>query len=459
MKYSRVDGKVVLPQGLWLRYHGCNMYAMSSILATNMAAASDEEVVASETACGRGVYTSQSWEQAQQYAIPHRLPGSKVFTKTIALFVIPGASGVGGVGVWIKKTEAFWDQKKDGSWEGRPRWFLVPEKDVADRCWEEPGSKVIPFPELETRKDRRLSGIGDVPWTTSDGTTSNSSEDQSSVVHLAGFLVAQCSASDIRKMTCEGRGKMYFDGWDELLEPPVGRALSSWNDVAPREDGPTEAEKRKQSTHAKMAQRPRPSAGVFGDGSIAGDSPRTEGSAPSIQTQTYQDRTGDYKLGKIKKIPGKPLWLVYRFSGTNDYCLLCSKYSGASHEITERHLTRLTDVNYYIKAYQYPFEEWLFQNPTSEPPRSTLTSTEEQTATGPACPTRSQTGGQVATSASIPSCVLWLAYPEEKRASEQEGAELIHKICVKTARIIVGSPWMSTTAIWLVPGRPGYIVY
>ena len=318
---------------------------------------------------------------------------------------------------------------------------------------------MIPFPELETRKDRRLSGIGDVPWTTSDGTTSNSSEDQSSVVHLAGFLVAQCSASDIRKMTCESRWKMYFDGWDELLEPPVGRALSSWNDVAPREDGPTEAEKRKQSTQAKMAQRPRPSAGVFGDGSIAGDSPRTEGSAPSIQTQTYQDRTGDYKLGKIKKIPGKPLWLVYRFSGTNDYCLLCSKYSGASHEITERHLTRLTDVNYYIKAYQYPFEEWLFQNPTSEPPWSTLTSTEEQTATGPACPTRSQTGGQVATSVSIPSCVLWLAYPEEKRASEQEGAELIHKICVKTARIIVGSPWMSTTAIWLVPGRPGYIVY
>ena len=106
MKYSKVDGKVVLPQGLWLRYHGCNMYAMSSILATNMAAASDEEVVASETACGRGVYTSQSWEQAQQYAMPHRLPGSKVFTKTIALFVIPGASGVGGVGVWIKKTEA-----------------------------------------------------------------------------------------------------------------------------------------------------------------------------------------------------------------------------------------------------------------------------------------------------------------------------------------------------------------
>ena len=212
MKYSKVNGKVVLPQGLWLRYHACNMYAMSSILATNMAAASDEEVVASETACGRRVYTSQTWEKAQQYAIPHRLPGSKVFTKTIALFVIPGASGVGGVGVWIQRREALWEHKPDGTWEGRPRWFLVPRKDVADECWEEPGSKAIPFPALETRKDGRLSGVGEVPWTTSDGTTSNSSEDQSSVVHLAGFFVAQFSASDIRKMTCQSGEKCTLTG-------------------------------------------------------------------------------------------------------------------------------------------------------------------------------------------------------------------------------------------------------
>ena len=66
---------------------------------------------------------------------------------------------------------------------------------------------------------------------------------------------------------------MYFDGLDDLLEPPVGRALPSWYDVAPREGGPTEAEKRRQSIQAKAAQRPRPAAGVFGDGSATGDSP------------------------------------------------------------------------------------------------------------------------------------------------------------------------------------------
>ena len=138
------------------------------------------------------------------------------------------------------------------------------------------------------------------------------------MVHLAGIFVAQCSASDVRDMTCPRREKMYFDGWDELLEPPVGRALPSWNDVAPREGVPTDAEKRRQSIQAKAADRPRPTAGVFGDGSATGDSPRAEEMTPQIQTQTYQDKTGAYKLGKIKKSPGKALWLVHRVVGEDD---------------------------------------------------------------------------------------------------------------------------------------------
>ena len=142
MKYTKVNGKVELPQGLWLRYHGCNMYAMSSILATNMAAPSDQEVVSSETACGRGVYTSRCWEKATQYAIPHRLPGSSVFTKTIALFVVPGASGIGGVGVWKQQKRSVSDRIPDGSWGNRPRWFLVLEEDEADECWEKNGQRL-----------------------------------------------------------------------------------------------------------------------------------------------------------------------------------------------------------------------------------------------------------------------------------------------------------------------------
>ena len=97
------DGELVLPKGLWLRYHGCNLYALSSILATNMATPSDKTIRSSETACGRGVYTSRCWDKAAQYTIPHLPPESEVLTNAIALFVVPGASGVGGVGIWKQK--------------------------------------------------------------------------------------------------------------------------------------------------------------------------------------------------------------------------------------------------------------------------------------------------------------------------------------------------------------------
>ena len=158
----------------------------------------------------------------------------------------------------------------------------------------------IPYPELQGRTGGRLAGIGEIPWTTSDGTTENSAEDQSSVVHLAGIFITQYSASDVRRMTSPSRDKMFFDGWDEMLEPPIGRALLSWDDVAPKDGGPTEGEKRKQSAQAKAAQRPRPPTAVFGDGSPISGSPRTDAAPQHIQIQTYQDKTGDYKLGKIK---------------------------------------------------------------------------------------------------------------------------------------------------------------
>ena len=132
---------------------------------------------------------------------------------------------------------------------------------------------------------------------------------------------------------------------------------------------------------------------------------------------------------------------------------------GASHETTEMHLRRLKDVNYYIKVCQDPFEEWLYQDPTCGSPALVLTSTEEKLDLGPACLTKSYRAGQTTGIASIPASVSKMAHPEEKRAAKQEGAELIHKICIKTARIIVVSPWIPTKAVWLVPGRPGYMVY
>ena len=138
-QYSLRDGKVQLPSGIWLRYHGLNLYALSSTLATNRAIPNDKSIKSAETACGRGVYTSREWNKAAQYAIPHQLPGSEVLTKVVALFVIPGASGEGGAAVWMQKKQSVWSKKENGDWVGRPSWFLVPEDAMEDQCSEKPG--------------------------------------------------------------------------------------------------------------------------------------------------------------------------------------------------------------------------------------------------------------------------------------------------------------------------------
>ena len=227
-------------------------------------------------------------------------------------------------------------RKEDGSWEKRPNWILVPAEDAADECWEKDDCTAAePYPNLQMRTGKRVAGIGDTPWTTADGTTEDSGEDQSSVVHLAGIFVTQCSASSARRMTCNSREKMFFAGWVEKLEPPIGRTLSSWDDVAPREGGPTEEERKQQSDLAKAAQKPRPPAGVFDAGSSVGGSPRTVTAPQNNQTQTYQDVTGAYMLGEIKKILGQSLWMVFRFEGKTDWCLLCGKYASTSHLDTD----------------------------------------------------------------------------------------------------------------------------
>ena len=75
----------------------------------------------------------------------------------------------------------------------RPKWFLVPEDAVKDECWEKDTSEAVPFAELQKRvSDGRVPGLGESPWTNMNDT---GDEDQSSVVHLAGFFVSHCKAS------------------------------------------------------------------------------------------------------------------------------------------------------------------------------------------------------------------------------------------------------------------------
>ena len=114
-KYVLNDDVLELPSGIWLRYHGLNMYALSSILATNHAVPSDTAIASAETACGRGVYTSRYWSKARQYAIPHQLPGSEVLTKVIALFCHPGKLRGGRRRSLDAKEKSFLDGKRGGT--------------------------------------------------------------------------------------------------------------------------------------------------------------------------------------------------------------------------------------------------------------------------------------------------------------------------------------------------------
>jgi hypothetical protein len=63
-RYALENGELKLPDGIWLRYHGLNLYALSSVLATNHAIPSEAGVKGMETACGRGVYTTRQWTKA-----------------------------------------------------------------------------------------------------------------------------------------------------------------------------------------------------------------------------------------------------------------------------------------------------------------------------------------------------------------------------------------------------------
>ena len=159
-------------------------------------------------------------------------------------------------------------------------------------------------------------------------------EDQSSVVHLAGFFVSHCNASSARKMTCPSRENMYFAGWDEALEPCVGRRLASWDDVAPREGRPTEKENRKLSETQKLEHQRavRPAEGVWGSGSSIAGSPREDVTPQvNIQRRTFQDVGRDDALGSLRKIPGSPMWLVHRKATSGTWCLLCAKPADDGH--------------------------------------------------------------------------------------------------------------------------------
>lgn len=68
----------------WAQWHGTSLYGASSALACNWLARSELHKKGHEMALGRGVYTSQMFSKAVQYAIPTIIDG-KMMIRVVLL--------------------------------------------------------------------------------------------------------------------------------------------------------------------------------------------------------------------------------------------------------------------------------------------------------------------------------------------------------------------------------------
>jgi hypothetical protein len=195
-----------LPHGVFLRYHGCSLYAASNLLATSMVMMSEPHISGHETAAGRGFYTSVD-SKAVQFAVPHALgpakkewelygtakaslgcttPGSSddegvpkaspgcttsgsndepkltiddtkewttCFHRIVVLVAIPGERGRGGLGRWTKVKEEWCSHPGEGGkeeWTKRPKWLILPAGEEIESV-DSPGKKAVPYPGLQER--------------------------------------------------------------------------------------------------------------------------------------------------------------------------------------------------------------------------------------------------------------------------------------------------------------------
>ena len=75
-----------------------------------------------ETAMGRGVYTSRSWEKALKVVVPHLLLDSGLFSQVVLLLGIPGESAVGGPSTWYHQPKVRWVKDYKNAWAKVHGW-------------------------------------------------------------------------------------------------------------------------------------------------------------------------------------------------------------------------------------------------------------------------------------------------------------------------------------------------
>ena len=105
----------LVPPTSWLAFHGTSLHwAVIAICCNGLSRSEKErgaahaadsvaqaregtELTGFETTAGRGIYATQQWHKARQYALPFTMDGSLLTVHVVLLLRIPG--GLGKVGV------------------------------------------------------------------------------------------------------------------------------------------------------------------------------------------------------------------------------------------------------------------------------------------------------------------------------------------------------------------------
>jgi hypothetical protein len=159
-------------------------------------------------------------------------------------------------------------------------------------------------------------------------------------------------------------------------------------------------------------------------------------------------------LGILKIMPKEPYWIVFRKELGDKWCLLCGKAADSwnAHTGSVVHVKRVASADYWMEYLGFGFLRPGGSGVTADPKGSASSAG----ASSSSCPAPSSS------LASPPkTTVPWAgksSYPKEEELANELGDEdLIHRLATVSARIQIDRADMNMSAVWLIPGRPGYI--
>lgn len=161
-------------------------------------------------------------------------------------------------------------------------------------------------------------------------------------------------------------------------------------------------------------------------------------------------------IGVVKILPKEPCWIVQRLDTGEKWCLLCGKVfdSWGVHQDSITHKKKIAAGG--ISWMDYSGFGFLITEGGLEQ--------ETPLSKTPAASTSASSSGAPASSSGAPvKLAPWggpVVYQKEsKQAYELGSSEPIYRIRSKAVRINIDRDDMPVNAVWLVHGRPGYLVH